>query len=139
MAGRRLGDIGERHLITDHLVPRYGGLNINFGDDCAIAVDSPTGIVVATTDPAPEPVAWRLGFSDYYHWGWLLAAINLSDIAAAGAGPVGLLSSLTLPMSLDLDEFYRLLDGIDDCCRAVGTHVIGGNLKEANDGVVRSE
>jgi thiamine-monophosphate kinase len=72
-----------------------------------------------------------LGFEDYYYDGWLLATINLSDIAAAGAAPIGLLTSLHLPADMALDHFTRLLDGIDACCAVHGTHVLGGNLKEA--------
>jgi thiamine-monophosphate kinase len=70
------------------------------------------------------------GFIDEYFRGWLLATINLSDIAAAGGRPLGLLTSLVLPRSMLLSDFTRLLDGIDDCCKASGTRVIGGNLKE---------
>jgi thiamine-monophosphate kinase len=80
-----------------------------------------------------------LGIEDYFDWGWLLAAINLSDLAAAGATPVGLVTSLTLPASMRVSEFQRLLDGIDACCTLVKTKVIGGNLKEATDGTIRCE
>jgi len=73
-----------------------------------------------------------LGYSDYYYYGWLLAAINLSDLAAAGATPVGMLSSLLLPSSMRVSEFTRLLDGLDECCMEAGTRVVGGNLKESD-------
>jgi thiamine-monophosphate kinase len=135
----RLGDHGERRLIAEHLDARYRDRVPSFGDDCAVVMTQAAGTVIATTDPAPQPVAWELGFADYYYWGWLLAAINLSDLGAAGGSPLGLLSSLTLPNEMTVFEFDRLLDGIDECCAAVGTGVIGGNLKEAADGVVRCE
>jgi thiamine-monophosphate kinase len=73
-----------------------------------------------------------LGFSDYYYWGWLLSTINLSDLAAAGADPAGLLTSLVLPSDLPVEGFERLLAGIDECCSTVGACVIGGNLKEGS-------
>jgi len=49
--------------------------------------------LVATTDPCPEPLVFSLGYTDLYYQGWLLATINFSDLAAAGAEPLGLLVS----------------------------------------------
>jgi thiamine-monophosphate kinase len=76
-------------------------------------------------------MAAQLGFADPFYRGWLLATINLSDLAAAGAEPLGLVTSLQLPASTRVQEFERLLDGIDTCCAQQGTSVLGGNLKEA--------
>lgn len=125
-------DYGERRLISEILENRYGPSNDRFGDDVAIAASFDSDVVVVTTDPAPEPVAWTLGLGDFYDWGWLLSAINLSDLAAAGAEALCLLTSLTLPANTDVSQFLRLLDGIDDCARKRGAKVIGGNLKESN-------
>lgn len=126
-----LADLGERTIIEEILKPRYaaGG---QFGDDCAVMAFPPgAGYIVATTDPCPLPAATILGYDDFYYWGWLLGTINLSDLAAAGATPSGILSSLVLPREFTVDSFVRILDGLDDCARIVGTAVVGGNLKEA--------
>ncbi len=130
----RLDELGERAIIRDLLRPRYGGSNWNFGSDCAATrVSANDGQwLVATTDPCPVPAAQHLGFDDYYYWGWLLGTINLSDIAAAGAKPIGLLSSLILPGAMKVSDFSRLLDGLDDCCNTAGAEIIGGNLKEGD-------
>ena len=129
----RLVDFGERRIIEEILRPRYEAQGVNhFGEDCAFVTGSfdRTGTIVATTDPCPEPMAYVLGFSDLYYRGWLLATINLSDLAAEGARPLGLLTSLTLPNETTIEQFVRLLDGIDDCCKLSETCVVGGNLKE---------
>lgn len=127
-----LSDLGERRIVEEILRPRYGHWTDTFGDDCAtLTFDART--LVVTTDPCPYPMAHLLGFNDEYFRGWLLGTINLSDLAAAGATPLGLLTSLVLPASMLLDDFRRLLDGIDDCCRAADTRVIGGNLKDGNE------
>ena len=129
---RILGDLGERNIIDELLRPRYGREVASFGDDCALIDFSPEtgGGIVVTTDPCPVPAAQKLGFDDLYYYGWLLATINLSDLAAAGARPIGMLSSLILPSTMHVHAFLRFLDGLDDCCASVDTHVIGGNLKE---------
>jgi thiamine-monophosphate kinase len=133
VGSERLDQIGERTIINEILAARYGDSNGDyFGNDCAIVSTnfSPSSLVVATTDPCPEPMASLLGFDDLFYWGWLLATINLSDIAAAGATPSGLLTSLILPNDTLVEHFLRLLEGIDECCRQSETKVVGGNIKE---------
>jgi thiamine-monophosphate kinase len=129
-----LRDLGERRIVDELLGPRYGSGGLGrFGDDVATMVnpESAPSTVVATTDPCPEPLASQINEPSSYYFGWLLAAINLSDIAAAGARPTGLLISLELPGQMSVHEFGRLLDGVDDCCAASGTAVRGGNLRES--------
>lgn len=133
MGDQSLGDLGERRIIAELLAPRYGSSAPPYGDDCA-RLSPPvgeSGRIMATTDPCPPPMALALGFTDEYYRGWLLATINLSDLAAAGAEPLGLLTSLQLPTDTRVAEFLRLLDGIDDCCTQAKTSVVGGNLKES--------
>ena len=134
----KLADLGERKIV-ERLQSRYEDRRHHIGDDCAVVYENSGSFVLATTDPAPKPVCAEFGFDDLYYWGWLLAAINLSDLNAAGATPAGFLSSLTLPSDLPLTKFDRLLDGIDQACRAVGTQVIGGNLKEDPTGRITCE
>jgi len=127
--GGTLADLGERRIVREILEPRYTRRYV--GDDCAIAeIDSGWRYLALTTDPCPEPMAALLGFTDPFYRGWLFATINLSDLAAAGARPLGLLASMVLPRDYLLRDFMRLLDGMDACCSAAGTRVIGGNLKE---------
>lgn len=125
-----LGSLGERRIISDLLALRYGSHVEHFGDDCA-AIPHVGGYLIVTTDPCPPPMAMQVGFSDPFYRGWLLATINLSDLAAAGARPLGVLTSLQLPADTKVRDFERLLDGIDQCCSRHGAAVIGGNLKEA--------
>ncbi|EOD67566.1 thiamine-phosphate kinase [Amycolatopsis vancoresmycina] len=127
---RRLGDLGERGIQEHLLRPRYGRTE-GFGDDSALlgAVSTPSELV-ATTDSCPTPVVNLLREPDLYHAGWLLATINLSDLAAAGAEPLGLVVNYTLPKATTVREFERLLDGVDDCCAAHGTKVAGGDIRD---------
>lgn len=129
----RLRDIGERRLISEILWARYGRRTPEaFGQDCAFLHQRirPDEILVATTDPCPMPMAWILGFTDFYYYGWLLGTINLSDVAASGARPLGFLNSLVLPSSVRVRDLIRLLDGLDSVLALSNTKVIGGNLKE---------
>jgi thiamine-monophosphate kinase len=126
----KLSDIGERHLIDEFFAPRYSKQSYSFGDDCSVVLVTPEGAIVASIDPAPRPVAWELGIKDYFHWGWLLGAINLSDMAAGGARPLSLLTSFNLPNDMDLEDLARFQDGLDACCQLYGCPVIGGNITD---------
>jgi thiamine-monophosphate kinase len=130
----RLNDLGERRIISELLAPRYASRAPSFGDDCAQirwSPDESDAVLVLTTDPCPPPMAAQLGFADWYYRGWLLATINLSDLAAAGAEPLGLVTSLVLPGNTMISDFERLLDGLGDCCSQNSADVLGGNLREA--------
>jgi thiamine-monophosphate kinase len=125
-----LGDLGERGIQENVLRPRYGGTE-GFGDDSALLTTvEARSELVATTDSCPTPVVNLLGEPDLYHAGWLLATINLSDLAAAGATPLGLVVNYTLPKATTVREFERLLDGVDDCCAEHGTQVAGGDIRD---------
>lgn len=128
--GRRLDDLGERRIVRELLGQRYAHVG-HFGDDAAVVpLAERPGTLVVTTDPCPPPVAEILGARDPIYAGWLLATINLSDLAAAGAEPIALVTSLLFPADTLVADFERVLDGIDECCRQSGAHVVGGNLKE---------
>ncbi|MCZ7651934.1 MAG: thiamine-phosphate kinase [Thermoanaerobaculia bacterium] len=127
----RLRDLGERELSRTLLAERYASVPY-FGNDVAVVPTRlrPDEVLVATTDPCPPPVAFELGFRDYYYLGWLLGAINFSDLAAAGARPLCILPSIVMPGESEVHTLSRLLDGLDACSATVGALVVGGNLKE---------
>jgi len=123
-----LRDLGERE-ITRTILPKY---TQGIGDDCA-AISTNGDSIVATTDPVPEPAAKLIGGDPDLYWvGWLLVTINASDLAAAGATPLGFLSALECPSDTDVSAFERLLEGIRDSCVNEGMPYIGGNLREGN-------
>lgn len=132
MSRRRtaLGDLGERAILADVLAPRYRTVT-GFGDDSAV-LGAPAGVgdIVATTDTCPTPLVAQLGDTDPYHAGWLLVTINLSDLAAAGASPLGLVVNYTLPADTPVDDLERLLAGVDECAAEHHTRVVGGDLRD---------
>lgn len=131
----RVEDLGERRLVDEVFAKRYAGSTINFGDDVALfdSMRSTSGFVVGTTDPCPFPASSLVGKYSYYSHGYLLGTINLSDLAAGGAQPLGLLVSIELPSDLPVSSLNEFLDGLDDCCLAAGTGVKGGNVRESRE------
>jgi len=121
-------DLGERRILSE-IIPKFVP---TAGDDCAtlIAGDSP---IVVTTDPVPPPAATVIGGDpDPYWMGWLLVTINASDLAAAGASPLGFLSAIECPREYPVPQFERLLLGIKDGCENEQLSYCGGNLREAD-------
>lgn len=67
--------------------------------------------------------------------GWKLMAVNLSDLAAKGATPVGALLSLTIRGD---DEWeMRFLDGVEAAAETYGLPLIGGDTIALPEGTPR--
>jgi thiamine-monophosphate kinase len=123
----RLIDLGEREILKQ-IIPRFAS---GAGDDCA-CLEISAGQLVATTDPVPPPAAASIGGDDDPFWmGWLLVTINVSDLAAAGAVPLGFLAAIECESDRSTTSFERLLEGIKASCEEAGIAYVGGNLREA--------
>ncbi|MCQ2086362.1 MAG: thiamine-phosphate kinase [archaeon] len=65
----------------------------------------------------------------YEKFGWTAAAVNFSDLAAMGAEPIGLITSLALPPDIDESCLYDIVSGIDQCAELCNAFIIGGDTK----------
>jgi thiamine-monophosphate kinase len=67
---------------------------------------------VISCDKIPEDLlAIQLGLMDAFHHGRYLATVNISDIAAMGAEPLGLLCTLALPNTFELEYLKSFMKG----------------------------
>jgi thiamine-monophosphate kinase len=100
---------------------------INESDAEIVEYDSPIFPKLAiTTDSIVEEIQSGL-YSDPYLIGWMTVMANMSDLAAVGAVPLGILVSEVLPEMLSNESLEELQKGISDACDACGTFVIGGD------------
>ncbi|MBF4615965.1 thiamine-phosphate kinase [Curtobacterium sp. VKM Ac-1376] len=129
-AGPTVGELGELAVlgrITSRLPA--GTPILGPGDDCAV-VAAPDGRFVVTTDMMVHGPDFRWAWSSPADVGWKAAATNLSDVAAMGATPSGLVIALAAPQ----DTPVAVLEGISDGFRlavdalAPGCGVVGGDL-----------
>jgi thiamine-monophosphate kinase len=104
-----------------------GARAAGLGDDCALLPDF-TGTLVLSTDVSVERVHFRLDWITAEEAGWRSAAAALSDLAADGAEPVGLLSAITIPEDAKEADLIALAGGIGEATAAVGATVLGGDL-----------
>ena len=88
-------------------------------DDVAVLGD-----LIVTHDSIAEGVHF-LAHDPPASVGWKLVAVNLSDLAAKGAKPVGALMSLTLSGSGDWEQAF--IGGIEAACESYGLPLLGGD------------
>src|SRR5712691_4951613 len=92
----QLADLGELGLLAE-LERR--GLAREIENDAAVF-----GELVVTQDALVEDVHFRREWISWRDLGWRAAAVNLSDLAASGAAPLGLLVTLAVPGTTPLDD-----------------------------------
>ena len=83
--------------------------------------------LVVTQDALVEGVHFRLDWTSWRDLGWKAAAVNLSDLAASGAEPVGLVITLGAPPDTAAEDVLELYGGIAE----TGVPVIGGDTTAA--------
>ena len=122
----RLADLGELGLLAE--LERCG-LALRIENDAA---ELPGGRVV-TQDALVEDVHFRLDWISWRDLGFRAAAVNLSDLAACGAEPEGLVVTLAARSDTELADVVELYEGLGEA----GVPVIGGDTS-ASDRLVLS-
>lgn len=132
---KKLSDIGERkaiRLISNVL--SKGDIAVGIGDDCA-AIEFNGEYLLVSTDMISQKTHIPKNMTPW-QMGWFVVAINLSDIAAKGGRPLGLVLSLGLPGGTSDLFLEELMKGADDCTTKYNTTIIGGDTKENPNVVV---
>ena len=117
----RLGDVGELGLLAE-LERR--GLAVRIENDAAQLL----GGWVVTQDALVEGVHFRLDWISWRDLGFRAAAVNLSDLAASGAEPEGLVVTLAAPSETAVADVVELYEGLGEA----GVPVIGGDTTSAD-------
>ena len=109
---------------------RLGSAGYDLGDDCAL-VPLWGHTLALSIDLAVEGVHFRTEWLSWPEIGWRATAAALSDLAAAGATPLGVLVSLGLPTrsaGRSTRVATDVMGGVAAAVRAVGAVVLGGDL-----------
>jgi thiamine-monophosphate kinase len=104
---------------------RPGRADLGIGDDCALLTPAPGRQLAISSDMLVEDRHFFAG-ADPFMLGHKSLAVNLSDLAAMGARPVGFTLALALPAAdpVWLDGFSRGLFALAD---AHGCELVGGD------------
>lgn len=133
----KLADVGERRIIEvlSELLPIDWSSPLPFGDD-ASAIDLGDGnVVVLKTDMFVRRTDAPKGMR-FFDMGWKAVTMNVSDLAAKGARPVGFLFSMGVPRNYDVSDVAKLAKGIGEAAKAYGFKVLGGDTGEACDLII---
>jgi thiamine-monophosphate kinase len=116
----RLSKLGELELLAE-LERR--GLALGMEAEGAVLTDGR----VVTQDTLVEGVHFRLDWTSWRDLGYKAAAVNLSDLAAMGAEPEGLLVALAVPADEEAESVFELYEGLKE----TGVAVLGGDTTSA--------
>jgi thiamine-monophosphate kinase len=97
------------------------------GDDCALLRVGGATLAVSM-DLSLEGVHFRTEWLSFEEIGWRAAAAALSDLAAEGAKPIGVLASLGLAGRGKREAGAEIMAGVAAAARSVGAQVLGGDL-----------
>ena len=123
---RDLGEQGLLKLIQPYCLPN------TIGDDGAI-LHPPAGCeLVVTTDVLVDGVHFSDRTTTPFDVGWRSVAANLSDLAAMGAVPLGIMVGLSLPPTLPVVWLEQLYGGMQACLERYGTGIVGGDLTRSS-------
>ncbi|MDP7264861.1 MAG: thiamine-phosphate kinase [Candidatus Thermoplasmatota archaeon] len=129
-----MSDVGEKRLVeiarnifSDNL--QANGIIVGIGEDTA-ALTSGSGLILVTSDLTCSTTHFPVGAPPSL-CGWYAAAVNLSDLAAKGGKPAGIVLAVAIPGSFPLSWFESLLSGFHECAKRYKMPVIGGDTKFA--------
>jgi thiamine-monophosphate kinase len=129
---KRLQDLGERAAIRQiQTLLSKGTQHRNIGDDCATIIFGKQYLLI-TTDMISQRTHIPTQMTPY-QMGWFLVAINLSDIAAKGGTPLGVLCAFGLPKTTKETFFRELTKGANACAVQYSTTIVGGDTKETTE------
>ncbi|MCE9601068.1 MAG: thiamine-phosphate kinase [Gemmatimonadetes bacterium] len=125
-----LGPGSEFDAVRD-LLARWGPSAIGIGDDGAV-LDVPAGSrLVVSTDSTVEEVHFKAAWLTPEEIGWRATTAALSDLAAMGAAPLGVLLALTVPARWR-GSLGALAEGIGAAVSAQGAPIVGGDVTDGD-------
>ncbi|MEA5549404.1 thiamine-phosphate kinase [Anabaena cylindrica UHCC 0172] len=125
LSSLRVRDIGEQGLLER--LQRFCPSEV-IGDDAAVLETLPNQSLVVTTDMLVDGVHFSDVTTSPEDAGWRAAAVNLSDLAAMGASPLGITVGLGLPGDVSVDWVERLYQGMTECLQRYNVPIVGGDI-----------
>jgi thiamine-monophosphate kinase len=128
LAGRSLalGPGAEFDRIR-RIVQLLGPEGVGLGDDCGLIREGEEFFALST-DVSVEGVHFRPQWVRPEEVGWRATASALSDLAAEGAVPVGILCAVTLPAPAPEAHLLELMSGVGAAAKYAGALVLGGDI-----------
>lgn len=132
-----VGDIGEFALIERierRAAPVSGrAVRLGIGDDAALLRPARGFDLAVSADSLVEDVHFRRSQMTARAIGRRALAVNLSDLAAMGARPLGFTLALQVPPSLEVRWLDGVVAGLLDEARTHASPLVGGNVARGHE------
>lgn len=126
----KVSDIGERELVK-YIIANSREIT---PDDTAVTELSSTNLI-STCDMLIQSRHFPQNMS-YFDMGFKAVTVNVSDLAAMGAEPLGFLLAIALPKDLKVDDFKDIIEGVLKACDYYQIPLIGGDTNEASEIII---
>ena len=126
----KVADIGEKELVK-YIIANSKEIT---ADDTAVTQFSSTNLI-STCDMLIQSRHFPENMS-YFNMGFKSVTVNVSDLAAMGAEPLGFLLAIAIPKDLELDSFKEIIDGVLSACDYYSIPLIGGDTNEASEIII---
>ena len=126
----KVSDIGEKELVR-YIIANSRSIT---PDDTAITAFNSTNLI-STCDMLIQSRHFPENMS-YFDMGFKAVTVNVSDLAAMGAEPLGFLLAIALPKDLDIDSFKEIFDGVLKACDYYEIPLIGGDTNESSEIII---
>lgn len=132
----KLEDVGEKKLLelAQRICDDGPKVEVGVGDDAAV-LDMDGDYLLASTDMLVENIHFAHDSSGK-QIGRKAVVTNLSDIAAMGGEPLGLVYSIGIQGEKDLSFLTEILEQMNSTAREYDTYIVGGDLNEAETVIV---
>ena len=138
---KNVGQVGEAALLRwlrDTLGGAAAHVRCSVGDDAAVLKMGPGQALVSSTDTLVEGVDFKLDWASFADVGHKAAAVNLSDLAAMGAKPTGLLLNLALREDDRVRDVKALIRSCHTLGQLYGAPLVGGDISSTTGPLVVS-
>ncbi len=86
--------------------------------------------LAVTIDTVAEEIMTGL-YQETYTMGWIAVMASISDLAAVGADPLGIVISVSVPPEADQSFAASIAGSVEEACRALDIHVLGGDTNSS--------
>jgi len=121
-------DAWARHFAR----PRFQVNKPHESDAELVEMGDGSSLLAVTIDTVSEEIAQGL-YRDPFTMGWVTVMASLSDLAAVGARPLGLVISVSLEPDREGSFRDGIAEGMAAACRALGVFILGGDTNTARE------